>query len=225
MDDLSGLEARLQQLLAKRGQELVRGLIDEVTNLHREIAGLRRELAALSDYQGMRDRWLVLDGMASRPLRLPRVAIMEPDQLLRPRDGFYPQEYTSNGTPFRWTGPTPQFSFDVFVDRSLGADLKLEALNCIDYERQSKLSLLADGEQVPLEVAPEGSGFVATAALSKRDDARSSNLIFVLPAVLPPPESSDPRVLGIAFGRLTVAARSEKGIAPEMSAAPPQDEA
>lgn len=223
MDDPSGLEARLQQLLAKRGQELVRGLIEEVTNLHREIAALRRELGALGEYQAMRDRWLALDGPASRAVRLPRITIVEPDQLLRPRDGFYPQEYTSTGIPFRWTGPTPQFSFDVFVDRAMGADLKLEALNCIDYDTQSKLSLLVDGERVPLEVTREELGFTATAVLPQRDDARSSNLVFVLSSVLQPPESNDPRLLGVAFGRLTVAARNEKGMAPEMSAAASPD--
>jgi hypothetical protein len=209
MSDATGLEARLQQLLAKRGQELVRGLVEEVTNLNREIVMLRRELTALSDYQNSRDRWLVLD-QTRQVARLPRSATIEPDQLLRPRDGFYPAEYTSAGVPFRWTGPSTQFFFDVFVDRSHGADLKLEVLNCIDVERQIGLMLLADGEAVPLEVEPVGlTGFTASAFLPAQADGRATNLVFVLPAVLPPEGSKDERLLGVAFGRLTVTARPD----------------
>lgn len=209
MSDATGLEARLQQLLAKRGQELVRGLVEEVTNLNREIALLRRELAALSDYQNSRDRWLVLDE-TSHVARLPKTAIIEPDQLLRPRDGFYPAEYTSSGVPFRWTGPLPQFSFDVFVDRARGADLKLEVLNCIDLEKQGHVMLLVDGEAVPLDIEPVGpTGFNATATVPKNAEGRATNLVFVLPAVLPPAGSKDARLLGVAFGRLTVTARPD----------------
>lgn len=209
MSDTPGLEARLQQLLAKRGQELVRGLVEEVTNLNREIVMLRRELAALSDYQNSRDRWLVMDG-ETRIARLPKSAVVEPDQLLRPRDGFYPAEYTSAGVPFRWTGPSPQFSFDVFVDRSRGADLKLEVLNCIDLEKQGHAMLLVDGEATPLEFEPVGTtGFNATAQLSQNLEGRATNLVFVLPAVLPPAGSKDARLLGVAFGRLTVTARPD----------------
>jgi hypothetical protein len=205
MDEASGLEDRLQQLLAKRGQELVRGLIDELNDLRREIAELRREIAALHAYQAKRDRWLVA-GEAVPAAPLPRLAVIEPDHLLRAEDGFYPTEYTMEGTPFRWTGPTPQFSFDVFVERSQGADVKLQALNCIDYEVQSKVKLLVDGVDVPLEVTPEGSGFVAAGSLPRNGAGRSTNLLFVLPAVLLPPESEDTRLLGIAFGKLVVAA-------------------
>jgi hypothetical protein len=209
MSDTSDLEARLQLLLAKRGQELVRGLVEEVTNLNREIVALRRELTALSDYQNSRDRWLGVEG-ASHVARLPKSVIIEPDQLLRPRDGFYPAEYTSAGVPFRWTGPSPQFGFDIFVDRSRGADLKLEVLNCIDLEKQGHLMLLVDGEAAALDVEPVGtSGFNATAQLSQNLQGRGTSLVFVLPQVLPPPESKDARLLGVAFGRLTVTARPE----------------
>lgn len=208
------LEARLQQLIAKRGQELVRGLVDEVTHLHREIAALRRELAALTDFQAMRDRWLVVDGAtAARAEHLPVSVTIEPDQLLHPRDGFYPLEYTGDGRAFRWTGPGPQFSFDIFVERAHGADLKLEALNCIDFEKQKDLMLLVDGQPVPFEMTQTGMGFEVAALLPARSEGLSTNLVFLLPAALPPPEGLDTRLLGIAFGRLDVVSRS-KGAEP-----------
>lgn len=209
MDDDSGLDARLQQLLAKRGQELVKGLTDEITRLHREIALLRRELGALADYQSMRDRWLATGDPASQAAALPRNVTIEPDQMLSPRDGFYPAEFTAGGVAFRWTGPTREFIYDVFVERSQGASLKLEVLNCIDYEAQKDLKLLVDGEPVPLETTQEGTGFEVRAVLPMRHDGRSSNLVFVVPVVMSPPESSDERLLGVAIGRLTVTASGQ----------------
>jgi len=208
MSDELEFEARLQLLLAKRGQELVRGLVEEVTNLHHEIAALKRELAALADYQATRDRWLAVDGTTTRNVRMPASVVVEPDQLLRPRDGFYPMEYTGDGTPFRWTGPMAQFSFDIFVDRARGAELKLEALSCIDFETQKNIMLLADGAVTPTAMIPAGNGFDIAAELAPRADARATNLVFVLPTTLPAPEGNDPRLLGLAFGRLTVTARS-----------------
>ncbi len=221
MSDEGDLEGRLQGLLAKRGQDLIRSLIDEVTVLHREIGALRRELAALSEYQAMRDRWLSFGDDAPKVLRFPRLVVIEPQEPLRASDGFYPAEQAGDGTPFRWTGPSAQFSFNVFVDRARGADLKLETINCIDLAAQKNLSLLADGEPAPVDVVENGTGFTATASLSAHDDGRVTNLVFVLPAALSPgPEDS--RLLGTAFRRLTVGARTEAGIAPELA---PREEA
>src|SRR6202000_2316774 len=92
MDDESGLDARLQLLLAKRGQELVKGLADEIMRLHREIGGLKRELAALGEYQAMRDRWLGGADAGLKGAALPRNLAVTPDQMLSPRDGFHPAE-------------------------------------------------------------------------------------------------------------------------------------
>ncbi len=138
MADEGDLESKFQQLLARRGQDLVRGLIDEIADLHREIGELRRELGALGDYQAMRDRWLTVGGETSRTVRLPRLVVVEPTLPMRTSDGFYPLEHTGGGIAFRWTGPSAQFSFNVFVDRSRGADLRLETINCMDAELQKK---------------------------------------------------------------------------------------
>jgi hypothetical protein len=216
MSDEGDLEGRLQGLLAKRGQELVRGLIEEVMFLHREIGSLRRELSALSEYQAMRDRWLSIGDDAPTVMRFPRLVVIEPQEPLRASDGFYPAEQAGDGTPFRWTGPSAQFSFNVFVDRARGADLKLETINCIDTAVQKHVSLLVNGEPVPVDVVENGTGFIATASLPAHDDGRVTNLVFVLPAALSPgPEDS--RLMGTAFRRLTVAARNEANIAPELA--------
>lgn len=218
------VDARLRTLLGKRGPDLVKSLVEELGNLNRELAGLKRELAALTDYQAARDHWLALEDASLRVARLPKLVVIEPDQAMRVQDGFYPIEYTASGTPFRWTGPSVKFCFDIYIDRAHGADIRLDVLNCIDFEVQKNLTLLADAETIPLDVVPDESGFVATAYLPPRSGGRGTSLAFILPATLQPPESSDTRKLGVAFGRFAAASRSAESeaegaiaSAPEMS--------
>jgi len=221
MDEMPDTDARLQKLLEKRGQELVRGLIEEFRALNREIALLKSELSALSDYHAARDRLLMIEAAAAKIVRLPSVVTIEADQNLRFQDGFYALEHTADGTPFRWTGPSPQFSFDVFVDRRDPVQVKLDALTCIDFESQKNISLFADGQSVPVRVEPADYGFEAIAILPPRVGSEVTNLVFMLPASLVPPGSDDTRSLGLAFWRFSAtalgseAARTES-VSPDM---------
>jgi len=208
MDETETQDARLQKLLERRGQDLVRGLIEEFRTLNREIASLKRELAAMTDYQATRDRLLMIEAATTRILRLPRIVSIEADQDLRFQDGFYALEHTSDGKPFRWTGPAPQFSFDVFIDRTDVIQVKLEALSCIDFDLQKNVSLLADGQSTPVSVERTEYGFEVAATLAPREGNEVTNLVFVLPAALVPVGSEDTRALGLAFWRLSAMALS-----------------
>jgi len=212
MDDHEGVDARLQ-MPDRCSDDLVQDLIKEVTSLRDEIATLKRDLAALYDYQASRDRLLALDDAQAALARLPRFVVVEPDQLLRTQDGFYGVEHTMDNTPFRWTGPSTRFSFNLFIDRTHGADLRLDALNCIDFGLQGKIRLVVDGESVPVTVNPRESGFVALAHLPERPGTSNTNLVFLLPVVLVPPRSTDERELGIAFGHLSVTACTAGSVA------------
>jgi hypothetical protein len=224
MDEAEGLDARLHALLDKRGQELVKGVIEEFTSLNREIAALRRELSALTAYQASRDRWLAIETEQSRIAPLPRVVTIEPDQMLRFQDGFFPVEHTSDGTAFRWTGPSPHFSFDIFIDRSREVEICLDVLNCIDFEVQKNLSLLADGESVPVTLKEAAPGFAATAILPQREGSEGTNLVFVLPATIVPPGTKETRALGVAFAKFTAVAGIAESIVPEDRVAAAADE-
>jgi hypothetical protein len=206
MDDHGGVDARLQGVPDGISHDPVQDLIKEVARLRDEIAALQRDLAALSDYQASCDRLLALDGAQAALARLPRFVVIEPDQLLRPQDGFYGVEHTVDNIPFRWTGPSTRFSFNLFIDRTHGADLRLDALSCIDFGLQGKIRLVVDGESVPVTVNPRESGFIVLAHLPERSGTSNTNLVFLLPAVLVPPKSTDERQLGIAFGHLSVTA-------------------
>jgi len=206
MDDREGVGTRARDASDGPKHDVVQDLVREVASLRDDVAALRRDLAALSDYQATRDRLLALGEARAAVARLPGFVAVEPDQLLRPQDGFYGVEHTADNIPFRWTGPSTQFSFNLFIDRTHGADLRLDALSCIDFGLQGRVRLLVDGETVPVAVNPQESGFVALAHLPARSGTSITNLVFVLPAVLVPPRSTDERELGIAFGHLSVTA-------------------
>jgi len=193
MDD-TPLNDRLSQLADKSGQDLVRELSVEFANLYRELATLKREISAL------RSR-------ASAGLPLESVTI-EPHQTLCAEDGFYSLEHTPAGTPFRWTGPTPEFRFNVMIDRTNGAELHLVALSSIDLEVQKYVTLTAYGEPIPVSVTADPPGLAVTAFLPPREGSGATSLVFALPAVLAPPDGNDKRLLGIAFARLSIAART-----------------
>lgn len=206
MNEAEGLDARLHALLDKHGQELVKGVIEEFTSLNREIVALRREISALTAYQASRDRWLAIETEQAKIAALPRVVMIEPDQLLRFQDGFFPVEHTADGTPFRWTGPSPHFSFDIFIDRSREVEVRLDVLNCIDFDVQKNLSLLADGESVPVTLTEAAPGFRASAILPRREGKEGTNLVFLLPATIVPPGTEETRSLGVAFTKFTAVA-------------------
>jgi hypothetical protein len=91
----------------------------------------------------------------------------------------------------------------------------------MDAPLQKNISLLVDGESVPVEVAVDDVAFTVTASLPERADGRATNLVFILPCVIAPLDSNDSRQLGVAFRELVVAARDEAGAgAPELAAAP-----
>lgn len=207
-------ENSLSRLLDLRGPDLIGALVRELESLHREIGSLHRELEALRDYQASRDRWLAVEEATRNAMRLPRSVIIDANQSLDPRYGFYKLEYNKRGVPFCWTGPSPSFSFDVFVDRTNGAELELRAIACVDFQRQKNLQLLVDGEPVPAKVVQGNGGISVTAALPPSRDNRVTNLIFIVPEVLPPANQADSRRLGVAFAWISVTSSGDR---PEQS--------
>lgn len=204
MDD-GGAEQRLNALAERRGQDLVVGLVQELKSIQQEVAALRRELSALTSYQEAKDKWLVLENVDRDAPPLPKAVVIEADQYLDPRWGFYPLEHTKDGSAFCWTGPSRKFSFDIFIDRRAGARLSLYVMELPDFERQKNLTFFVDGENTPLVSSVDAQGYQFFAELPATERRMGTNLAFVLPEVFLPPSSTDtPRFLGLAFKRLVV---------------------
>lgn len=215
MHEQDKLEQRLQSLHELKGRDLVNALVREIGDLQRQLSQLQREMAAYRDYQAARDRWLVIDTVQKSRVQLPKSVTIDASQALHPRQGFYGLEFGARGTPFSWTGPTPNFSFDIYVDRSQGAELELRALSCMNFERQKDIRLIINGETVPTSIAKNGNGLILKADLPARDDDRSCNIVFCVPEMLRPADSNDKRTLGIAFHSLSVASKADaSGVKP-----------
>jgi hypothetical protein len=215
--DNHNLGQRLRTLLDKGGDDLAKGLTEEIEFLYRELALLRREVLALADYQSGRGLDLVVPEAPTATL--PDSVVVGAEQMLRLHDGFHPLEHSPDGIPFRWTGPSVQFSFSVFIDRNAATELRLQALSVIDFELQKSLTLVVDGEIVPVEVMRQGGGLEIAAILPPRYRQGVTSLVFVLPAVLVPRGGNDTRPLGIAFTRLSVTASAAQPVMPDRMAA------
>jgi hypothetical protein len=178
------------------GDEGQSGYGEAIETLKAELDRLRGEVATLHQ------------AAAQATDHLPQVAVVVAGDHLTPEMGFYPVERTEDGVAFAWTGPSPKFAFDVAVDRFAGADLRLDAVYFLDFERQKNLQLLVDGQAAPANVTRGGIGVIVTAALTPRTGNEPTKLEFTLPATLPPGNTGDTRLLGLAFFKLTVTART-----------------
>jgi hypothetical protein len=190
----AALSSQRQTLLEKDGAELRQGIVSELDVLYSEIVRLREELAALR-----RER--ALNGSA---VHLATSVEVEADEQLGAGQGFYSVEHAEDGQAFCWTGPSPQFTFDMRVERTKGAHLKMEGLFFLDFARQQNLQLSVDGTPVPVTVAKEDPGVVITAELPPKAGDDTTHVAFQLPEMLSPPNSEDKRLLGLAFVSLTV---------------------
>lgn len=186
-----------RRLLDKQGQELTEGIVQELEAVHNELASLRRALEGLRGGAGAEEQF---PGDAGP-------AVISAGEHVGTEQGFYPAEQTEAGTWFNWSGPTPQFSFAVRMDRARGADVRLEGINFLDFDRQKDVKLFVDGLEVPVTVTKEDPGIVIAATLQPQSGTGRTSLAFLLPETLPPENPEDKRMLGLAFVRLTVTPR------------------
>ena len=77
-------------------------------------------------------------------------------------NGFYDIEYEESGWPFRWSGPSRDFSFDLKIDRSAPLRLRIHLIAMIDFKQQSDLLLLVNGVSVQIRLAEHEEGGVGS---------------------------------------------------------------
>jgi hypothetical protein len=190
-------------LLDKRGSELILALIDEIANLTVRTELALRQIQALKSFESLQDHLITVDTPTTGDPR-PTILKLDAAQLLNPGDGFHNLEYSLSGVPYRWTGPSQEFSFNVFVSRARPVEMALRATRLMDPKLQSDVVLLADGEPMSLKFVEEGDKWVARTVLPIRTDLGATHLTFVLASVGSPPNSADTRILGIAFHDLEI---------------------
>jgi hypothetical protein len=139
--------------------------------------------------------------------------------------GFYFVEYEASGRPFRWSGPSRDFSFTLKIDRSAPLRLRLHLIALIDPNLQSDLLFLVDGVSVPIRVAAQEEGwFDYEATIPAGTGMRETHLVVAVPCVLQPDNPEDTRLLGVAFRELRIFPVEEASVAETpLPIAPPQD--
>jgi hypothetical protein len=202
----SEVKKRVQTLFAsKRGSELVEAISEEIGELHSLCATLSDQLRQLRVYQSFTDRVVLLQEIRESQ-SLPVSARICASHALPPEDGFYQLEYESNGRPFRWTGPSPEFTFRLYVDRTAPLALELQIGFMIDIALQSDITAMLDGVELPLDwtMGKSDGNHICKAVLPAGSGNQVTQLMFMVPHVLQPPGNSDPRLLGVAFRELRI---------------------
>src|ERR1700733_12839398 len=123
------------RLVAHRGPELIDLIAEEIGELHERYDDVSRQLKQLKMFQAFAERINLLQEKQSGR-RLPTSARIEASHSLSSEDGFYHLEYEQNGRPYRWTGPSPEFAFRLYVDRTVPLKLELEIGYMIDASLQ-----------------------------------------------------------------------------------------
>jgi len=182
---------------------LIHTLTEEIISLNIKMELALRQIQAMKSFESLKDYLITVDTAKVADPR-PTVLKLDATQLFNPRDGFHTLEYSQAGVPFRWTGPSREFSFNVFVSRVHPVELVLRANSLLKPELQSALVLIADGEPINLSLAQEGEKWEARTVLPARMGLGATHLTFVSASVGSPPDSADTRLLGIAFCELEI---------------------
>lgn len=198
------LEEVADRLTELRGTPLVEAIAAELASLGARLDRLEATVKGLQDFGVLRQRLESIDALVAGHLPLPRSVDLRASENLAGQQGFYPVEFSGDGKPYRWTGPETFFSFEVVVDRAVPLQLALHIMRFVNYGRQRDLSLLVDGDVVAGELRQSGKEFVLEAVLPEREAKGTTEVVVILPRVEAPADTGDPRLLGLAFTRLTL---------------------
>ena len=196
--------AILKRLDRSAPDALLTSLASELASLHQAHQGLLARIVAIETFQSISDQ--VLTSIAAVPLA--KSVLVDAAFPLTVEQGFYPVEQDSAGTPYRWTGPTRTFYFELFIDRSAPCILALRFLRLFAVPLpMATVQCFVDGQPVESETDRVKQEFELHATLPSREMAGGTVVTFVCPATTSPREqgaSKDDRSLGLAFRWLKI---------------------
>lgn len=127
---------------------------------------------------------------------------------LTAEQGFYDIEYNQSGVPFRWTGPSNIFYFELLLDRSEARELILKLGASLNEENLDTLRCLIDDQEILLKKEKKGGPYYFKGIVPKRTAIGWTRISFIVPHPVKiseiNPESEDSRALGVAFSDLTI---------------------
>jgi len=194
-----------QQLMRSSGPKL----LDELSNqlaaqewIIEQLTSRMEKIEAAQDLDGA----MVSDRAESHGPPAPATAAVRMDEFLSSEQGFYELEHDANGAPYRWTGPSRRFAFEVHVDRAQAVTAFLQVISSVAPEQVSGLTATCDGRTVRVTAATRGGVSGVAVELPARKGGRPTLLAFEVPRTISPnsvdPSSPDQRSLGMAIGGL-----------------------
>ena len=214
----NSINAVLARLDRSSPEKLLASLAAELLRLDREMADMAARLLAMEQLQSTADRLLPTVGNNAGG-ELPKNLLIDATHSLLDAAGFYPLEFDANGTPQRWTGPGPQFSLSLFIDRQYGGKFKLSFSRFAAQVAPSFMRCTVDGKPADFTVHALAGGFELNGNLPPRQDGGASVIGFIVPATASPAQlgqSNDTRQMGLCFQKLAV----RSGLPPEQKSEP-----
>lgn len=188
--------------------------------LEQELAVLERELEAVRLVQKSRD---ILLPQARAQYAGRRKAAIEAGMPMPADRGFYGLERDGVGNPFRWTGPTPSFHFDVHLDRTVPLRFVLQ-MPMWGAEHANGLRAVSDDMTLPLLRRPGNRVLDFEGMLLPREALGVTRLTFIadhVSTVAAESEDHAARQLGVPFLRLTISEASQTEFADWLKAVEP----
>lgn len=134
-----------------------------------------------------------------------RIDAMEADAFL---GGFYPAETHSDGSCFRWTGPSRVSQIRVLADRGQILFGTLTLFGAVSKINLKAIQCLVDGTFVDVVRNPSGFPYQFNFSLPRRRFGCDTCIEFIVHETVSPRErgeGADDRRLGVIFSELTLA--------------------
>ncbi|HLY55970.1 MAG TPA: hypothetical protein VKS60_10465 [Stellaceae bacterium] len=197
---------------------ILQSLAWEFSQLSRDVGRLGQRLDALGmlapAHEAFVDAVAGRDLVAELPRDLPSTLVIDATHDLPAASGFHGVQIDALGLPYRWTGPTREFSFDVLIARDRPARFRLHFASIYADVAEPVLGCFVDGEEVAVETTEAGGNIIAQGTLRARREPGRSILTFLCPAVASPAatgRSQDRRSLGLSFRRLELEGGTSDG--------------
>lgn len=196
-------------------------LIGRVIELSAQVLSLTQQVSALreerdSSSTGLEHRLSSLEStlrvMSAYPsetveIMMDHITVLA-EMSLKEASGFQKLEYTKDGLPYRWTGPTTTSSLVLLADRQ---ETKTLALNICNFSLKANppMVLRVDGQPLPWSTVEKLDGFTShQVTLPARAKKQPTLVELEVEDTWRPteknPESKDHRQLGVAFHSLVV---------------------
>lgn len=192
-------------------EALVASIASEFLRLHQSYAALASRVVAMEMLQMTIDR-VAAEAPGMLVLDLPDSTEVDAAFSFTRAQGFYQLEWGDGRRPYRWTGPDPQFSFELFVRRDVPLRFVLQFLRS-HAPVTSGFRCFVDGKESPCELIDVAGAYQLQGVIPERSSPGGSLLSFVCPIMQSPFEAGtadDRRRLGIAFERLKIEPTSQR---------------